>query len=45
MDDVRKNDLMYEQWKKYQYKFDYAKEISFGETCNAIIEIMDIIWG
>lgn len=45
MDHVRESNVMHEQWKKYQYKFDYAKEISFGETCNAIIEIMDIIWG
>lgn len=45
MDHVRESNVMHEQWEKYQHRFDYAKEISFGETCYAIIEIMDIIWG
>lgn len=43
MDHVRESNVMHEQWEKYQHRFDYAKEISFGETCNAIIEIMEII--
>lgn len=38
---VRGSEFMQEQWQKYQRNFDYAKEISFEETCEAVIEVMD----
>lgn len=30
-------------WKKYQRNFDYAKDISFDDTCDAVQRIMDSI--
>lgn len=38
---VQGSELMHEQWKRYQNNFDYAKNITFDETCNAIIEVMN----
>lgn len=37
---VHKSNFMHGQWKKYQRTFDYAKEIEFEETCNAVVEVM-----
>ena len=31
------------QWNKYSREYDYAKEISFDDTCDAIQKIMDEI--
>ncbi len=30
-------------WKNYQRNFDYAKDITFDDTCNTILRIMDTI--
>ncbi len=38
---VRGSEFMQEQWQKYQRNFDYAKEISFEETCEAVMDVMD----
>ena len=38
---VRGSEFMQDQWQKYQRSFDYAKEISFEETCDAVIDVMD----
>ena len=38
---VRGSEFMQEQWQKYQRSFDYAKEISFEETCEAVIDVMN----
>ncbi|MDY0266135.1 MAG: nucleotidyl transferase AbiEii/AbiGii toxin family protein [Methanimicrococcus sp.] len=38
---VRGSAFMQDQWQKYQQSFDYAKEISFEETCDAIIDVMN----
>ncbi len=37
---VRNSHFMLDQWKKYQRSFDYAKDIEFDETCDAILEVM-----
>lgn len=38
---VRGSEFMQDQWQKYQRSFDYSKEISFEETCDAVIDVMD----
>lgn len=32
--------VMQDQWKKYQTDFTYAADISFQDTCNAVLSIM-----
>ena len=43
IDEIRSNLQMQNLWKKYQINYDYAKDISFEETCNTIICIMDSV--
>ena len=38
--DIQNNSSMQNFWANYQKEFDYAKDISFKETCNAISKIM-----
>lgn len=44
MDVVRGSDVMNRQWKKYQKDFDYATDIEFAQTCDAVTGIMDSLW-
>jgi predicted nucleotidyltransferase component of viral defense system len=37
----RFSDAMKERWEKYQKDFDYAKDIAFTDTCDAVIEVME----
>lgn len=37
---VRVSEFMFKEWKKYQDSFDYARGITFEETCDAVIEVM-----
>ena len=37
---VHGSEFMQKQWQKYQRSFDYAKEISFEETCEAVVDVM-----
>jgi hypothetical protein len=30
-------------WKSYQKDFDYAKDISFGDTCDSVLSVMNKI--
>ena len=41
IDVVRNSDIMNKQWSNYQNDFEYAREVSFDEACNTVIEIMD----
>ena len=34
---------MNNQWTRYQKEFEYAKEISFENTCKAVNELMEEI--
>ena len=43
MQEIRGNDILRKQWNKYSREYDYAKDISFDDTCNAIQKIMDKI--
>ncbi len=39
---VRTSKTMIEQWKIYQKDFEYAKDITFDEVCNAAEQMMDV---
>jgi len=41
IDSIRKDSGMQNFWTNYQKEFDYAKDISFEETCDAVISIMN----
>jgi len=43
MQEIRDSDTLRRQWNKYGMEYDYAKDISFDDTCNAIQKIMDAI--
>lgn len=40
IDRVSSSAVMQDQWKKYQTDFTYAADISFQDTCNAVLSIM-----
>ena len=45
MQAVKNSPVMKRQWGDYRKDFDYAAEIEFEETCDAVIAIMDnVIW-
>ena len=37
---VENSNVMQDQWKKYQAEFSYAADITFGDTCAAVLSIM-----
>lgn len=41
MEIVKHSDVMNRQWSNYSKDFDYAAEIAFAETCDAVIQLMD----
>ena len=41
MEIVKHSDVMNRQWSNYSKDFDYAAEIAFAETCDAVIKLMD----
>ena len=43
-ENIRNNPQMQGFWAKYQKEFNYAKDISFDDTCNSILTIMDKIF-
>ena len=43
MQAVRNSSVMNRRWNDYRKDFDYAAEINFEETCDAVIAIMDRI--
>ncbi|MBA1334796.1 MAG: hypothetical protein HPY66_0416 [Firmicutes bacterium] len=42
IEEIRLNEDMQRIWKAYTRKFDYAKDISFDETIQALIELYDM---
>lgn len=38
---VKNSVTMNKQWINYQKDFEYAKDISFKDTCNVVVQIMD----
>ncbi len=43
--EIRTSEQLQVFWEKYQRDFDYAKDISFDDTCNTIQRIMENIFG
>ena len=43
LEEIRKSDSLRKLWKKYTREYEYAKGISFDDTCNTIQTIMDAI--
>ena len=40
MQEIRDSDILRRQWNKYSREYDYAKDISFDDTCDTIYSIM-----
>lgn len=43
MKEIRESDTLRRLWEKYSREYEYAKDISFDDTCNTIQMIMDAI--
>lgn len=43
MKEIRVSDTLRKSWEKYSNEYEYAKDISFDDTCNAIQTILDSI--
>ena len=41
MDAVRNSEIMQRQWDNYQKDFEYATDITFEDTCDAVAKLMD----
>jgi len=44
MEVVRSSEAMIRQWDNYRKNFDYADNIEFSETCNAVVRLMDRVF-
>ena len=42
---VASSTVMNNQWTRYQKEFDYAKDIRFEDTCNAVDELLNVYFG
>lgn len=49
IESVRNSKMMNRQWENYRKEFDYAADIEFGKTCDAVVRVMDgvqrYLWG
>ena len=45
MDAVANSPDMRMQWNHYRKEFEYAENIEFDEACDAVVKIMDDLWG
>jgi predicted nucleotidyltransferase component of viral defense system len=43
MGDIKKNPGMQSFWANYQKEFDYAKDVSFEDTCDVVLQIMNLL--
>lgn len=43
IENISKSSVMKDQWTRYKKEFDYAKDISFENTCKAVNELMEEI--
>ncbi|MCM1044168.1 MAG: nucleotidyl transferase AbiEii/AbiGii toxin family protein [Candidatus Gastranaerophilales bacterium] len=41
MDIVRNSEIMQKQWDNYQKDFEYATDITFEDTCDAVVKLMN----
>ena len=42
MNTVRNSEVMMRQWESYRKTFEYAEGITFKETCDAVVRLMEI---
>lgn len=42
IDVVKSSDVMIKQWSNYQKDYEYAADISFDETCDAVVQMMEL---
>ena len=40
MDTVSNSEIMQKQWNNYQKDFEYATDIAFEDTCDAVMKLM-----
>lgn len=43
MDTVRNSGIMQKQWNNYQKDFEYAIDIAFVDTCDTVVQLMDLL--
>lgn len=43
MKEIRESDTLRKRWEKYSREYEYAKDISFDDTCNSIQKMMNEI--
>ena len=43
MEKICESDTLHRRWEKYRREYDYAKDISYDDTCNSIQTIMNEI--
>lgn len=43
MNIVKSSEVMQRRWKNYQKEFEYATDIVFDETCDAVVQLMDLL--
>ncbi len=41
IDTVRNSEIMQKQWDNYKKDFEYAADIAFEDTCDAVVQLMD----
>ena len=44
MEIVKHSDVMNRQWSNYSKDFDYAADIAFAETCDAVVQLIDDLY-
>lgn len=45
MNMVKNSDVMQKQWRNYQKDFEYAEDISFEDTCDTVVNLMEEMEG
>lgn len=43
METVKNSEIMYKHWENYQKDFEYATEIAFSDTCDIVVNLMDML--
>ena len=43
MDTVKISEVMQKRWNNYQNDFEYATDIAFEDTCDAVVQLMELL--
>lgn len=43
MDTVKNSEIMQKQWDNYRKDFEYASDIAFGDVCDVVVKLMDLL--